>query len=455
MLENYSLDVLGSQPTLHKLYTQICSVYAIYDASTHDHIVNTLRNGLNRLAESFPWLSGNAINEGASEGVTGTFRIAPIAEIPLIVKDLRSDPTAPTIHSMREAKFPFAMFDENLIAPCMTLNLPGKPAGLGADVGPVFAVQVNFVVGGLMLTFVGQHNVMDMTGQASVINWLSKACFNLNFSEKELSIGNMDKSKSVPLLDDSWEPGPEIDVQMANSLPNSTPKTTPSETPPACSWHYIEFSASSSQLLKSQATQTKDPQSDFISTDDAICAFIWKCVSRARESRLDPMVPSTFARALDARQSLGLPRTYPGALSNMAYSKSTLQDLNKETLGVIASKLRRQLEPKVRDLAYDTRALATFLDRCVDKSKILITAAVDISSGMSLSSWTKVNLYDLDFNLGLGKPVVVRRPQFIPVESLMYIMPKSPRGDLAVALCLRDEDWAVLNNDEQWTRYAA
>lgn len=455
MLEKDRLDILGTQPTLHKLYTQISSIFPVSDSSAHGIIVNTLRNGLNRLAKSFPWLAGIVINEGASEGVTGTFRISPTAEIPLVVKDLRTDPSAPTMDSLRDAKFPFTMLDERVIAPCMTLNPPGSSIGLVADTGPVFAIQVNFISGGLILTFVGQHNVMDMTGQASIVNWLSKACYNLPFSDEELSIGNMDKSKSVPLLDDSWEPGPELDIQMAKPLPKPiNDDTTPTEVPSICSWRYVEFSAASLQALKFLAMETKDPQCGFISTDDALCAFIWKCISRARECRLEPGKLSTFARALDARQGLGVPSTYPGALSNMAYNKSSLQSLIHEPLGIIASQLRRELDPKVRDLAYDTRALATFLSRCVDKSKILITAAVDISSGMSLSSWAKINLYDLDFNLGLGKPDVVRRPRFCPVESLMYIMPRSLNGDLAVALCLRNEDWEHLNIDKDWQKYA-
>lgn len=66
----------------------------------------------------------------------------------------------------------------------------------------------------------------------------------------------------------------------------------------------------------------------------------------------------------------------------------------------------------------------------------------------------EVNLYDLDFNLGLRKPEVMRRPRFVPVGSLMYIMPKSLNGDLAVALSLRDEDLERLNDDEDWKKYA-
>lgn len=455
MLKNDRLDILGTQPTLHKLYTQISSVYPVSDPSAHHHIINTLRNGLVRLAESFPWLSGNVINEGAGEGVTGEFRITPTTETPLVVKDLRTDPSAPTMDSLRKARFPFTMFDENVIAPCMTINLPESSVGLVANTGPVFAVQVNFVSGGLILTFVGQHNVMDMTGQASLINLLSKACYNLPFSDEELSIGNMDKSKSVPLLGDSWEPGPELDNQIIKPSPKPTSDdTNPSEAPSISSWRYVEFSAASLQALKFLAIETKDPEYAFISTDDTLCAFIWKCVSRAREYRLEPGTLSTFARAVDARQCLGLPSTYPGLLLNMTYNKYSFQNLNHQPLGIIASQLRRQLDPKVRDLAHDTRALATFLNRSVDKSKVVITAAVDVSSGMSLSSWARVNLYDLDFNLGLGKPEAVRRPRFYPVESLMYIMPKSLNGDLAVALCLRDEDWEHLNDDEEWKKYA-
>lgn len=33
MLENDQLDILGQQPSLYKLYTQICSIYRVPDPS--------------------------------------------------------------------------------------------------------------------------------------------------------------------------------------------------------------------------------------------------------------------------------------------------------------------------------------------------------------------------------------------------------------------------------------
>jgi hypothetical protein len=195
-----NVDILGTQPTLHKLYTQICSVYPVPEPSAHEHIVGILRDGVKRLAEAFPWLAGVVVNEGASEGVTGTFRITPTTEIPFVVKDLRIVPSAPAMDSLRKAKFPFTMLDESFIAPCMTVNPPGSSVGLVADTGPVFAVQVNFIRGGLILTFVGQHNVMDMAGQATIINWLSRACHNLPSLLRSCQLGIWIKANLFPFL---------------------------------------------------------------------------------------------------------------------------------------------------------------------------------------------------------------------------------------------------------------
>ncbi|KAG2012817.1 hypothetical protein GB937_006903 [Aspergillus fischeri] len=56
------------------------------------------------------------------------------------------------------------------------------------------------------------------------------------------------------------------------------------------------------------------------------------------------------------------------------------------------------------------------------------------------SSWAEVNCYELDFNLGLGTPECVRRPRILPVEGLMYLLPKALDGEIALMVCLRDED---------------
>lgn len=450
-LENDGIDLLGQQPFLYKLYTQLCLVFPVTDPSSHDTIVTTLKGGLARLTENFPWLAGDVINEGASEGITGTFRIVPSGTIPLVVQDLRHDASAPTMDDLRRASFPCSMLDENLVAPCLTLNLPGSTVGLAATGAPVFAVQINFITGGLILTIVAQHNVMDMTGQGQIIEWLSKACKDEPLTPEELSIGNMDRGKTVELLDESYEPGPEMAHQMVKPPSKSTTDNT---APPKSTWAYVVFPARSLQDLKTLATETKPISSGFISTDDAVSAFIWKCISRARIPRLQADTKSLLARAVDVRERMGIPSTYPGFLQSMTYNTNTLHRLAEAPLGAIASELRKQLDPAVSDLAYGVRALVTFLSRTPDKSKASVTASVNVPSDIMLSSWAKINTYELDFNLGLGMPEAVRRPMFVPFESLLYLMPKSPRGEMAVQICLRDEDWERLKGDTEFSRYA-
>ena len=83
-----------------------------------------------------------------------------------------------------------------------------------------------------------------------------------------------------------------------------------------------------------------------------------------------------------------------------------------------------------------------------------MTGEMDLPVDLALSSWAKVDCYHLGFNLGLGKAEAVRRPQFEPVESLIYFMPRAPDGEIAVAVCLQDEDMERLKADEHFTTYA-
>ena len=453
---NDYLDIFGQQPLL-KIYTQICFCFSVADASSHSAIINTLTNGLERLSASFPWVAGKVVNEGSSEGNSGIFKIKPLEKIPrLVVKDLRHDPSIPTMDALRRANFPFSMLDETIIAPRKTL--PGSSDESTSDSAPVFLLQANFITGGLLLTFVGQHNTMDMTGQGQIIHLFSKACRNEQFTSEELSSGNLARRNLIPLLDDSYKPGSELArqiVQPTPSYPISTGTNGYPELPPApkCTWTYFTFHPTSLTALKSLATKTITLPSGYISTDDALSAFIWQSVIRARLPRLNPITESTFARAVNVRHYLGIPQTYPGLIQNMTYHTYTLQKLVEEPLGGIASQLRSALDPKTSNLGYDTRALATFLNRTPDKNIISFIATLDLSADITLSSWAKLNCYELDFSLGLGEPEAVRRPRFEPVESLIYLMPRTLDGEIAVAICLRDEDMERLRADEEFAKY--
>ncbi|KAI9842074.1 MAG: hypothetical protein M1837_007499 [Sclerophora amabilis] len=455
-LDDLGLDVLGQQPLL-KIYTQICFCFSVADASSHSAIISTLKSGLVRLSASFPWLTGQVVNEGSGEVNSGVFKIRALENLPrLVVKDLRHDPSIPTMDALRRANFPMSMLDETVMAPRKTL--PGSPGESAAESDPVFLLQANFITGGLLLTFVGQHNTMDMTGQAQIIHLFSKACRNERVTIEELSSGNLARRNLLPLLDYSYKQGSELARQIVKPTPahpiaNDADGHTAPPPPPKCTWAYFSFHPTSLTALKSLAGKAITLSSGYISTDDALSAFIWQSVTRARLPRLNPTAESTFARAVNVRHYLDISPTYPGLVQNMTYHTYTLQKLVEEPLGGVASQLRAALDPRTSDLGYNTRALATFLNRSPDKNTISVTATLDLSADIMLSSWAKLDCYELDFNLGLSKPEAMRRPKFDTVESLIYLMPRTPDGETAVAICLRDEDMERLRADEEFAKH--
>ncbi|KZF19908.1 hypothetical protein L228DRAFT_254146 [Xylona heveae TC161] len=466
-------DIFGQLPGLN-IYTQICLCYSLANDNNilHSAIIDALTNGLEGLTASFPWVAGQVVNEGSSEGNTGVFKIKPYQKIPpLAVKDLRHDPSAPTMNALRQAEFPFRMLDESVIAPRSTL--PGIFGASPSDPTPILLVQVNFIDGGIIVTFLGQHQAMDMTGQGQIMHLLSKACHGESFINQELSIGNLARGNMIPLLDDNLNGlktkiANQI-VQSALSDPIAFSKPSGSaipehdgptpQAPPSCSWAYLAFPAAALTALKSLATRTlpSSLSSGFVSTDDALSVFLWQSITRVRLPRFSDSTlstTSTFARAVDVRRYLNVSSTYPGFVQNMAYSTYTLQQLVEEPLGTVASQLRSEVDPNISNIGYRTRALATVLDGTPDKTIASLAATIDLSSDIMLSSWAKVDCYDLDFNFGLGQPEAVRRPQFTPVESLLYLLPRNPDGEIAVAVCLRDEDMQRLQADEELKKHA-
>ncbi|KAF3938817.1 hypothetical protein ABW19_dt0204591 [Dactylella cylindrospora] len=442
--DDFYLDTFGQQGL--NIYTQICQIYAITDPSSYDTISPVLTAGLKRLSANFPWVAGHVVKEGASEGNGGDYKIEPLEDMPsLTLKDLRDNPSAPTMTSLRQQNFPFRLLDESIIAPATTLPLPGRD-----PIQRVILLQATIITGGVIVTFLGHHAVMDGIGQGEVMRLLSKACRNDTFAPEEIRIGNLPRRHIIPTFNESYKPGPELAHQI---VPSPPPLPSDPITPPKSTWAYCIFSSPSLAGLKAAALSHLT--SGYVSTDDVLTALIWQSVTRSRLSRIGPDSKVTFARAVDVRRYIGIPATYTGLAQNMTYHSFSAKELVEAPLGVIASDFRAAIDPKTSTLEYATKSYATYVERTSDKSSINLTATFNLSTDIMLSSWAKFPCYELDFGLGLGPPEAVRRPQFTPLEGLMYLMPRKPDGEIALALCLRDEDLKSLSEDHEFTKYGA
>ena len=443
-------DVIGQ--LAQKIYTPICLCFPLRDASSQSQIIDTLIKGLERLSVSFPWLAGQVISEGITDGNTGRPKIIPLDKTSrLIVKGLTHDAAVPSMDALRKAKFPSNMLDGTVFT-----SLKGLPTSYGEseeDPAPVFFLQANFVDGGLLLNFAGEHSTMDGHGLGQIIQIFSKACHNEAFTDEELLQGNRARDNVIPLLDQTtYKPGPELDHLLVKLSSTSSPAIN--KPPPKCTWAYFHFPSSSLSKLKSLASPSisRHLTVPYTTTNDALSAFTWQCISRVRSSRLPPQTTSTFARAVDVRSSLSIPPSYLGNLSNHTYNTLPLSSVTSTSLGSLASSLRLALNPS--DLSFAIRSLATHISLTPDKSSIRYGADLDLSADIFFSSWAKLPCYNLDFNLGLGFPESVRRPRFDAFEGLMYLMPMDKRGGIDTAICLRDEDLDGLRGDREFGGYA-
>jgi len=148
------------------------------------------------------------------------------------------------------------------------------------------------------------------------------------------------------------------------------------------------------------------------------------------------------------RRYLDIPKEFPGNMTTKTTNISTLQQLADHPLGDVASQLRSVLDPEI--LKYNTQAWATSQTRTRDMSA---RSPVDRTKYIVMSSWSKVECYEFDFNLGLGRPESIRRPQFSPVEGVVYLLPKALDGEIVAGLCLRDDDIEELKVDEEFVKY--
>jgi trichothecene 3-O-acetyltransferase len=439
------LDTLGQLPGLN-LYTQICLCYPVADTSQHDAIIDTLQRGLQRLAVLCPWLAAQVVNEDVGPGNTGVFRFRPLSTAPfLVVKDLSRDSSAPTMTVLREARFPFRLLDEGTIAPRSTL--PGASYNVMPDLLPVLVVQATFIDGGLILTIVGHHGAMDMTGQAQVMRLLSLSCRGESPPAAEQGPELYCGRRQIPLLDAAYEPGPELTPKLVRPGSLFTPN-------PDSVWSYFAFDEAALASIKSRATKSITAVGTFVSTDDALTAYIWQSITRIRLPRLGSGTESKLARAVDVRTLLDVPAAYPGLVQNMTHHASSAAALVDAPLGQVATGLRAAIDPATSTLGRDTRALATLLARRPNKNEVSFTANMDFAKDIALSSWARYPCYDLDFGLALGKPEAVRRPQFTPVEGLIYLLPRAPDGTILVAICLARDDMTELAVDYDFAALA-
>lgn len=450
-------DVLGQLPFL-KTYSHLLLCFPIANGQSQEAIVESLTTAALKLTETFPWLAGKVIHEGGAPGTSGLFKVVPCSRWAppntiLRVKDCTD--CCASYDEIVAARGPISLLDGRILAPRRAF--PESYDETDADPAPVLALQANFVRGGVLLDCAAQHNILDMTGIEQCFRLLATSMRGEPFPALAIEQGNRDRRNIVPLL------GPE-DQMMDHSHFKRSPLSGlphPVEDSPF-SWRYYRFSRSNLAQLKALAMQNTegydedDDDVSYISTNDALSAFCWKRITSVRLRRRGTTwknATTKFCRAVNARQAMGVPQEYMGDLVTIATSRLTMHELAYAPLSTVARTMRRDLLA-VNNSRY-IRSFATFIATEPDRSTISYGGGdFDPDTDIGSSSWAHVRVYGEQFGTMLGKPALVRRPDFVPLRSDVYFMPRTEGGDVDALLCLNQVDFEGLERDEEWNVYA-
>ncbi|KAI0877514.1 transferase family-domain-containing protein [Hypoxylon argillaceum] len=443
-------DVVGQLPFL-KTYSHLLLAFPILDdVSSRREIADCLSAASLRLTNAFPWLAAKVVQRRSDPGTTGTFVLEPCSlwSAPNCIirfKDCSDD--SPSFKEIIKTRGPASLLDGAMLAPRKAF--PESYHETEENPAPVIAFQANFIRGGLLLDCAAQHNFIDMNGIEQCYNLLATALRGEPFSKDAIKHGNLDRRSLVPLL----EPHETMQDHQGFTCPEPWDLPPPPVEPGSpFSWRYFRFSPVTLAKLKEIATTGSDGTLPYVSTNDALTAFCWQRIISARlRRRKTPHAVAKFCRAVDARKAMGVPQGYMGDLVTIATSKMSFQDLARAPLADVASQLRRDLM-HVNNRDY-IRSFATFIAQTRDKSKISYGGRFNTDTDIGCSSWARVQLAKVSFG-PLGKPSLIRRPDFGPLKSDIYLMPQTEDGAIDALLCFNDLDFNGLMEDELWKEHA-
>ncbi|KAI4151185.1 MAG: hypothetical protein LQ341_000957 [Variospora aurantia] len=279
-LERYQ-DSIGQLARL-KTYTHVLLCFPIADDSSPDLVILALQDAASKLTSAFPWLASRVINVGSRSGDSGVFKLAKCSSFATPDSVLRVKNCSSVCASYAEilrARGPFRMLQGKILG--AVVAFPETYEESESDPAPVLVIQANLVHGGLLLDAATQHNFIDGGGLFQCMRLFAKAMRGERFSDFEIQQGNRDRRNLIPLLGHLKRPP---------ILENENQQQSPPIPRAPAAWYCFRLPEPKLKQLKNRANNDISPEAydssiPFVSTNDALSAFCWKCVGVVRLSR--------------------------------------------------------------------------------------------------------------------------------------------------------------------------
>ena len=421
------------------------------DLLVDDHdVVAVLEDGLAKTLNQLPFLSG--VVQSKQDSKRNEIEIVYNDHDPISFVVNHVEDKLPPYDYLTRQKIPMSYLKDELVSPFG--HVPDATKDLS-----VLAVQANFIHGGLLLCLCLHHSVMDGTAFGTLINIFANNCAGALESDADVAIADLDRSPlfrglpedvtvNVKDFPDYALSDPKLSTQRDMTDPGIPPMTS----------RIFYFTKSNLAALKAAASPA-DPD-EWVSTNDAMCALIWSCITRARSPRLDHDVQSHLCVPVNCRPRIKppMPPTYLGNLSIDSISRASVGCLLSDPLSIFSSRVRSSV--KNVDSNYIRRVIALIKTCPGDINHLKAAFHAVLGKDIIITSWADFPVYEADFGPLLGKPEWMRCP-YRALDGTVKILarrqgprPGSEEAGLEVNIELREDDMYRLLNDPLLNEYA-
>lgn len=374
------------------------------------------------------------------------------------IEPTQTGSTYPSLGDLEEAHFACKAFGDLALwsaNPWMTWG-EGKPEADPDRSAVVAAFQVTFIQGGFVFSMHSHHYASDVMGWHNFTHQLAENCY-------AVSNGTTFPPWDAARIDVSRF---TLDIPESDQVdgPPAAPKASRHPDQQALLFHLPQRKAT---LLKELAFPTD--KSLRISTYDAMCAFVWRQLSRIRQPfyNLDPSTKPFFGEAVNMRPRLHDPELPERMLRNVLCG--AFGNLAPVSCPTIKDVVAPEQEYPLRELALYIRKLTNSCDQKHMEALLKSIAPVRDKRSVSLSLdalppmsiWVtdhrSADVGGLDF--GFGKPITYRHlwgEHLSPGLILIYAPIKSsskPDEGFVFTITMEKELVPRLLQDPDWTNF--
>ena len=442
----------------------------LYFASTAEpaNVISNLLSALELTLRSIPIIAGSVAlskQEGVQKGSLSVQNPFLMAEDILSVNDLRDEYD---YEQLRAAHFPSDGVAFDAVAP--------KLFGKAADSAPVMIAQANFLRGGLLLFLAVHHCVLDEVGLFNVMKVWSSCCRG----EVGLDLVTPQWFDRSPLLQGNGTGKLEDHPEYALAPEGTTARAAEDPSafyPSSEDVHSTIFFFSDEALARLKlaatmpGTNSGDEGTRWISTNDALIALLWCCITSARlaeSQRATSEVFPLFAMAVNGRNKLQPPMSpdYCGNVVLIAKTLAKADDLLAQEpgrLGKAATLIRNAVN--VVDDAY-AQDVIQMVRKVEDIGRLAPRRRPSTEYSLGCSTWARQPYYSLDWGSTVGGACERVRWRRLQTDGLFLVYPRMPsaegfggdsggrQGGIEVQLGLRSHHHQILMEDPMFAEFA-